>query len=140
MRADQRTAYRRAMAMGERVWEIVHAWPAFERGTVGRPLVRSVDAVGAALGAALGASRAAPVPQRADRYRGAARGALREAEAWLAKAHRRGLLPRDAHAALRRDVAVLARHLARRRRTTALVLAPSVPGPSRSPRRSRRPP
>lgn len=128
-----RAAYQRAMAMGERVWALVGAWPPFERGTLGRPLVRAVDAVAAGL--AVGC-------RLAGRRLGTrqARSALREAETWLAKAHRRGLIPQDTYEPLRRDAAVLSRQLARRPTRPFIPMSPSGPPAGHGPRRNRRPP
>lgn len=127
MHSDHRAAYRRATAMGERVWTLVETWTAFERDALGRPLVRAVDAVGALVGAAR-------EPAGRARRAAAARGALREAEAWLAKAYRRGLIPPVAYAALQQDAVDLARLLRRRGPPLAFLRPPPAP-PAARPRR-----
>lgn len=111
MRVAERAAYGRAMAMGECVWALVETWSAFERGTLGRPLVRAVDAVAAGLSGGCGRVDTGGRP----RFAACARAALCEAETWLAKAHRRGLIPDHVYAPLERDVEVLFGQLARRR-------------------------
>lgn len=83
--------YQLASKLSDTVWDIVKEWPRFERDTVGRPLVRLVDSVGANL--AEGAGRGSEADSR--RFVHIARGSLYETKHWLRRAYHRRLLKVD---------------------------------------------
>jgi four helix bundle protein len=93
-------AYSLAFELGGRLHRSILDWPAFERWTVGRQLMRAVDSIGANI--AEGSGRL----HHADRrhFFVVARGSLLETEHWLACAGDRGL-PADAPDELLTEIA-----------------------------------
>ncbi|HHP7238274.1 four helix bundle protein [Longibacter sp.] len=80
--------YQLAVELSDIAWDLVKRWPRFERQTMGRQLVRSVDSIGANL--AEGAGRGSEADNRRFIY--IARGSLYETKYWIHRCHHRGLL------------------------------------------------
>jgi four helix bundle protein len=103
MRLEDLEVYQRAMRLGEQVWHQVSGWEAFHRDTIGKQVVRSCDSVAANVSEGFGRFHY----NDSKRFYYYARGSLQETKTWLAKAHRRGLVDGDAHAAFRHDIDTL---------------------------------
>jgi four helix bundle protein len=84
-------AYRRARALARDVYAAVGRWPAFDRETIGKQVVRSADSVAANIAESNG--RWTKADRRRFLY--VARGSLLETEHWLNLAQERGLLTGD---------------------------------------------
>ncbi len=83
--------YRLAETLSDRIWKIVGAWKIFERDTIGKQLVRSVDSVGANI--AEGAGRG--TYRDNCHFIHFARGSLYETKHWLRRAYTRELLSQN---------------------------------------------
>ncbi len=80
--------YRLAEELADCVWELVLAWDAFAKRTVGAQMVDAADSVGANI--AEGAGRGSFKENR--RFVRIGRGSLNETKHFLRRAYRRGLL------------------------------------------------
>jgi four helix bundle protein len=80
--------YHLSEELADEVWGIVKKWDSFARDTVGRQLVRAADSVGANI--AEGTGRGSFPDNR--RFVRVGRGSLYEAQHWLRRAFKRGLL------------------------------------------------
>ena len=80
--------YQLAETLADDVWNIVIAWDAFARDTVGNQLAKSADSIGANI--AEGTGRGSYQDNR--RFRRIARGSLYETRHWLRRAYKRKLL------------------------------------------------
>ncbi len=94
---EQLKVYQLAEKLADEIWAVVLKWEYFARDTVGRQLVRAVDSIGANI--AEGVGRGSYQDNR--RFVRVARGSLNETKHWLRRAHRRGLLSREAVANIR---------------------------------------
>jgi four helix bundle protein len=81
-------AYRAASRLADDLYRDVRRWPSFERGTLGRQLMRSVDSIGANIAEAHGRWQ----PRDKTHLLVVARGSLSETDHWLTRAHARGLI------------------------------------------------
>ena len=43
MKLEELNVYKLSMDLGEKIWSIVDKWNIFEKDTIGRQLIRSVD-------------------------------------------------------------------------------------------------
>jgi four helix bundle protein len=84
----QLAAYRLAARVSDEAYDLVAAWPSFDRWSLGMQLVRAADSIGANIAEATG--RWSFADKR--RLLLIARGSLLEVEHWLARAEQRGLL------------------------------------------------
>jgi four helix bundle protein len=80
--------YRLAEELGDQVWDIVIAWPAFAQNALGYQLVKAADSIGANLAEGFGRFHFAENRQFAR----ISRGSLYETRHWLRRAYKRGLL------------------------------------------------
>src|SRR5437899_314746 len=92
--------YQLSEKVADSVWNIVVAWDAFARDTVGKQIVRAADSIGANI--AEGVGRGSYQDNR--RFIRMARGSLYETTHWLRRAFRRELLPRGHVASLKKLV------------------------------------
>jgi four helix bundle protein len=81
-------AYAAASRLADDAYRDVRRWPSFERGTIGRQLMRSVDSIGANIAEAHGRWQ----PRDKAHFLVIARGSLCETDHWLTRAHARGLV------------------------------------------------
>lgn len=77
----------------DRIYELVQAWPSFDRETLGRQIVRSADSIGANIVEGYGRFHYGDQV----RFLYIARGSLFETSYWLRRAHKRGLIKHDTH-------------------------------------------
>ncbi len=80
--------YALAMQLGDEVWEIVILWDYFQKDTVGKQWVKSVDSVAANLSEGNGRYHI----KDGKNFNYYARGSLSETKTWLLKAHNRNLI------------------------------------------------
>lgn len=76
------------MKLGEDVWQIVNTWDFFNKDTIGKQLVRSVDSIAANLSEGLGRYHFKDIKN----FGYYSRGSLFETRTWLAKAKSRQLI------------------------------------------------
>jgi len=80
--------YMLAEYLSNQIWEIVKKWEYFEKHTIGKQLVRSVDSIGANIAECHGRYHYRD-KQKFGYY---ARGSLEETKSWLRRSHHRNLL------------------------------------------------
>jgi four helix bundle protein len=83
--------YRLAERLARLVWQVARAFPAFERDTLGKQLVRSADSIGANIAEGYGRGN---TPDH-KRFLRIARGSICEVRHWLRLAYSRNLLPKE---------------------------------------------
>ncbi|MCG2676543.1 four helix bundle protein [bacterium] len=81
MNLEDLKVYQLAMALGEKIWEIVIQWNYFAKDSIGKQLVRSADSVAANLSEGFG--RFSYKENKQFCYY--ARGSLYETRTWLTK-------------------------------------------------------
>ncbi len=91
MNLEDLQVYQKSMEMAEAVWDICENWGEFERDTVARPLIKSLDAL--AVNISIGYGRLKSEEKLQFGY--AARGAVFETKTWLSKALSRNLLSQE---------------------------------------------
>ena len=85
---ERLTAYRLAVSVADDLYERIRGWPQFERTTLGRQLMRSVDSIAANIAESSGRWHVAERRQ----FLRVARGSLVESYHWLERAEARGLM------------------------------------------------
>ncbi len=85
---EELRVYLQAEQLADRIWEIVLAWGALPKDTVGKQIVRAADSIGANL--AEGHGRGSFADNR--RFVRMSRGSLHETRHWLRRAYQRKLL------------------------------------------------
>ncbi len=85
---EELRVYQRAEELADLIWDIVLAWKALAKDTVGKQIIRSADSIGANI--AEGHGRGSYQDNR--RFVRIARGSLYETRHWLRRAYRRRLL------------------------------------------------
>jgi four helix bundle protein len=100
--------YRFAEQLCDRLWDIIITWNAFERDTIGKQLVRSVDSIGANI--AEGSGRYSDTDNR--RFIRIARGSLYETIHWLRRSYKRDLLSEEQKHIVANDIQNLTKLLA----------------------------
>lgn len=83
--------YNKAMELSEKVWAIVISWKQFEKDTIGKQLIRSVDSIGANLSEGLGRYHF----KETKNFAYYSRGSLFETKTWLTKSFNRNLIDKD---------------------------------------------
>ena len=91
MRLEEFETYNLSIELGERVWSAVNKWDFFNRDTIGKQLVRSVDSVAANLSEGLGRH----FFKETRNFAYYSRGSLLETKTWLGKARRRALISEE---------------------------------------------
>lgn len=83
--------YKKAMDLGERVWEVVNKWDYFQKDTVGKQFIRSVDSIAANLSEGYGRFHY----KESQHFGYYSRGSLFETKTWLQKAFNRKLIAKE---------------------------------------------
>jgi len=91
MKLEDLRVYELAIDLGEDVWDIVERWNYFQKDTVGKQLVRSVDSVAANLSEGFGRFHF----KEAKNFSYYSRGSLYETKTWLQKAHKRKMMSQE---------------------------------------------
>lgn len=99
--------YRRAMDVGDVLWEEVSRWDGFAKYTLGEQLVESADSIAANLSEGNGRFHYAENRQ----FCYYARGSLEETKTWIDKAVSRGLIAPEQHQSIRAELDVIGRML-----------------------------
>ncbi len=84
-------AHTLAVEIAEEVWDVVIKWKYFEKDTVGKQLVRSVDSIAANLSEGLGRYHY----KEAKNFAYYSRGSLYETKTWLQKCMKRKLMEEE---------------------------------------------
>ena len=85
------TVYQVSEQVADLIWKIVIKWPAIQRDTIGKQIIRSADSIGANI--AEGNGRGTTVDSR--RFMRIARGSFNETRHWLRRAYQRKLLENE---------------------------------------------
>jgi four helix bundle protein len=85
---EQLEVYQLSEKLSQAIWRIVRQWPAFDRNTLGKQLVRAADSIGANIAEGFGRGNG-PDHKRFIRI---ARGSMCEVKHWLRLAFGRELL------------------------------------------------
>jgi four helix bundle protein len=88
MKLEDLKIYSMAMQLGDEVWETVVKWDYFQKDTVGKQWVKSVDSVAANLSEGHGRYHIKDI----QNFNYFSRGSLSESKTWLLKAHHRSLI------------------------------------------------
>src|SRR5476649_1074201 len=91
LKLEDLRVYQRAEAVADAAWDMVSAWDAFAKDTVGKQLVRAADSIGANI--AEGYGRGSFLDNK--RFVKIARGSLYEVRHFLRRADKRGLVSMD---------------------------------------------
>lgn len=104
---DDFKVYNLAMRLADDIWKVVDKWSYFEKDTIGKQLVRSVDSIAANLSEGLGRYHF----KESKNFAYYSRGSLYETKTWLAKAQSRGLILDSQFKALASDMNLIGRML-----------------------------
>lgn len=88
MRLEDFVVYNLSMDLGEEVYSIVVEWNYFDKDTIGKQLIRSVDSIAANLSEGVGRYHY----KERKNFSYYARGSLFETKTWLTKANNRKLI------------------------------------------------
>jgi four helix bundle protein len=88
---EELRVYQQAEDLADRIWEMVLAWNALAKDTVGKQMIRAADSIGANI--AEGHGRGSYADNR--RFVRISRGSLCETRHWLRRAYRRKLLTKE---------------------------------------------
>ncbi len=99
--------YQQAMVLADQIWGLVNTWKYFERDTIGKQLVRSVDSIGANLSEGLGRYHF----KETKNFSYYARGSLFETKTWLTKAFQRDLISQQQYQDLMTELELLGKRL-----------------------------
>lgn len=100
MKLEELNVYRLSMGIGEKVWSIVIKWGYFERDTIGKQLVRSIDSVAANLSEGFGRFHY----KEAKNFSYYSRGSLYESKTWLTKAYNRNLITEEDNILFKQEI------------------------------------
>lgn len=104
---EEFSIYKQAMVLADQVWGLVNTWKYFERDTIGKQLVRSVDSIGANLSEGLGRYHF----KETKNFSYYARGSLFETKTWLTKAFQRDLISQQQYQDLMSELELLGKRL-----------------------------
>ena len=85
---EELRVYQRSEELADTIWNIVLAWDALPKDTIGKQMIRAADSIGGNI--AEGHGRGSFADNR--RFVRISRGSLYETRHWLRRAYRRGLL------------------------------------------------
>lgn len=100
MKLEEFQTYQLSMELGEKVWKLVRDWNGFEKDTIGKQLVRSVDSVAANLSEGYGRYHY----NETRHFSYYSRGSLFETKTWLTKAFNRSLILEDDFSLFTREI------------------------------------
>ena len=107
MKLEELKVYNEAMDIGEEVWNIVIEWNYFEKDTIGKQLVRSIDSVAANLSEGFGRYHF----RESKHFAYYSRGSLYESKTWITKAHNRKLINQEIYENLISSIEVIGKML-----------------------------
>ena len=88
MKLEDLQVYKLSMDLGNKIWKIVEKWSYFEKDTIGKQLIRSIDSVAANLSEGFGRFHF----KDSKNFGYYSRGSLFETKTWIKKAFERDLL------------------------------------------------
>lgn len=91
MELDDLKVYKKAMDLGDQIWDLVKDWDYFQKDTVGKQLVRSTDSIAANLSEGYGRFHY----KESQHFGYYSRGSLFETKTWIQKAYNRKLIAQD---------------------------------------------
>ena len=91
MKLEDLQVYKLSMDLGNKIWKIVERWSYFEKDTIGKQLIRSIDSVAANLSEGFGRFHF----KDSKKFAYYSRGSLFETKTWLIKAFERNLLNKE---------------------------------------------
>lgn len=100
MKLEELQVYQLSMELGEKVWNIVKDWNYFEKGTIGKHLVRAVDSVAANISEGFGRFHF----KDAKKFYYYSRGSLYETKTWVTKAKIRTLITEEDFSGFEKDL------------------------------------
>ncbi len=103
MKLEDFKVYNLAMDLGEKVYSEVIKWDDFNKDTVGKQLIRSVDSIAANLSEGMGRYHY----KERKHFSYYSRGSLFETKTWLIKASNRSLIQKELIEQLLRDIEVI---------------------------------
>ena len=104
---DDFKIYKQAMVISDEVWTLVAKWSWFEKDTMGKQLVRSVDSIAANLSEGLGRYHF----KETKMFSYYSRGSLFETRTWLSKAYSRNMITEEQFQKISSDLDHLGRML-----------------------------
>ena len=107
MKLEELRVYELSMDIAEKKWTIVNKWSYFEKDTIGKQLVRSVDSVAANLSEGFGRYHY----KEAKNFSYYSRGSLYETKTWITKAKNRNMINDDDFAVFKKDINLIGRML-----------------------------
>ncbi|MCX6149350.1 MAG: four helix bundle protein [Ignavibacteriales bacterium] len=100
MKLDELQVYQLSMQIGEQVWNIIDKWNYFDKDTIGKQLIKSVDSIAANLSEGFG--RYFYKEERQFCYY--SRGSLFETVTRITKAHNRNLINDNSYELFIKDI------------------------------------
>ncbi len=100
MKLEELNVYSLSMEMSDRIWEIVLKWDYFQKDTLGKQLVRAADSISANLSEGFGRYHY----KENTNFCYYSRGSLFETKTWLAKAHKRKLIPDESYESFNMEI------------------------------------
>ena len=91
MKLEDLNIYQISLELGEQVWKIVEKWDKFEKFSVGKQLVPSVDSIAANIAEGFGRFHY----KDAKNFYYYARGSIFETQTWIQKSTSRGLIKEE---------------------------------------------
>ena len=107
MEIDDLEVYKEACIISDKVWDIVSKWDYFQKDTIGKQVVRSVDSISANISEGYGRY----FHKENLQFCYYARGSLYETRTWLIKMSNRNLIYKDQFEILNEELIVLQRKL-----------------------------
>lgn len=107
MELEELKVYNMSMDIGENVWGFVSEWNYFEKDTIGKQLVRSIDSVAANLSEGFGRFHF----RESKHFAYYSRGSLYESKTWITKAHNRKLIKQEQFENLMSSIEIIGKML-----------------------------
>ena len=103
MNLEDLRIYKIGLEIGDEVWNIVIRWDYFQKGTVGKQLVKAADSIAANISEGYGRYHY----KDSKNFNYFSRGSIYETKSWLTKAHNRKLISTEAYTKLLSDIEAL---------------------------------
>lgn len=100
MKLEELQVYQLSLEIAERIWDFINKWNYFEKDTIGKQLIRSVDSVSANLSEGFGRY----YYKENKQFCYYARGSLFETKTWLKKAFSRKLIEENEFITFTKDL------------------------------------
>lgn len=104
---DKLEIFQESMKIGEKIWQVVDKWNFFQKDTIGKQFVKSIDSVAANIAEGYGRY----FYRESIVFYYYSRGSLLETIAWLTKAKNRNLISESDFASLTEEINILHKKL-----------------------------